>query len=165
MVGENEHIKCKKCAYLPFELGGLKVVNVVLKYKALLSKSVVFITDDQHKAKWVCLTQYFISHDLGKLYKSWGFLNSHTKPHAWSAPLYYQSFVSAAKDIKNMFITFVGKSLGVKVIYVELLIVSGIRVKSRVLWQDKLDRTIPWSKVYPHSYRGFSINQGNTMSF
>ena len=30
---------------------GLKVVNVVLRCKALLAKSVVFITDSQYKAK------------------------------------------------------------------------------------------------------------------
>ena len=68
---------------------------------------------------------------------------SHTKPHAWSAPLYYQSVVSAVKDIKDVFLTFVGKSLVMKVIYAELLIVSRVRVRSRTLWQDKLGRTIP----------------------
>ena len=44
--GKNEQIKCEVC-YLPYELGGLKVVNVALKCKALLPKSVVFITDSQ----------------------------------------------------------------------------------------------------------------------
>ena len=33
---------------------------------------------------------------------------------------------SASKDIKDVFITFVGKSLAVKVIYAELLIVSRV---------------------------------------
>ena len=40
-----------KVCFLPYELGGLKVVKVALKCKALLAKSVVFITDDQYKAK------------------------------------------------------------------------------------------------------------------
>ena len=155
---KNEQIKREVC-FLPYELGGLNVVNVALKCKALLPKSVVFIIDDQYKAKWVYLARYFIGRDLGKLHQSWGFLKSHTKPHAWSAPSYYQSVVSAAKDIKNVFITFVGKTLAVRVIYAELLIVSRIRVRSRILWQDKLGRTIPWSKVYVHSYGGFSMNQ------
>ena len=47
-----------------------------------------------------------------------------------------------------MFVTFVGKSLVVKVIYAELLIVSRVRIRSKTLWQDKLGRNIPWSKVY-----------------
>ena len=64
-----------------------------------------------------------------------------------------------AKDIKDVFVTFVGRSLVVKVIYAELLIVSRVRVRSRTLWQDKLGRTIPWSKVYLHLYKGFSKNQ------
>ena len=58
-----------------------------------------------------------------------------------------------------MFVTFVGKSLAVKLIYAELLIVSRVKIRSKTLWQDKLGRTIPWSKVYLHSYRGFSTNQ------
>ena len=72
--GKNEQIKREVC-YLPYELGGLKVVNVALKCKALLAKSVVFITDDQYKAKWVYLARYFIGRDLGKLHESWVFLS------------------------------------------------------------------------------------------
>ena len=162
--GKNEQIKREVC-YLPYELGGLNVVSVALKCKALLARGVVFITDGQYKAKWVYLARYFIGHDLGRLHEQWSFLKSHTKPHAWSAPLYYQSVASAVKDIKDVFITFVGKSLAVKVIYAELLIVSGIRVHSRALWQDKLGRTIRWSRVYLHSYRGFSTNQEHDVFF
>ena len=73
--------------------------------------------------------------------------------------MYYQSVASAAKDIKEVFITFVGKFSAVKVIYAELLIVSRVRVRSRTLWQVKLSRTIPWSKIYLHSYKGFPTNQ------
>ena len=162
--GKNEQIKREVC-FLPYELGGLNVVNVALKCKALLAKSVVFITDNQYRAKWVHLARYFIGRDLGKLHDSWGFLKSHTIPHAWSAPSYYQSVVSAAKDIKDVFIAFVGKSLAVRVIYAELLVVSRVRVRSRILWQDKLGRTIPWSKVYVHSYMGFSMNQEHDVFF
>ena len=117
------------------------------------------ITDDQYKAKWVYLARYFIGCDLGRLHEPWDFLKSHIKPRTWSAPSYYQSVVSAAKDIKDVFTTFVGKTLAVRVIYAELLIVSRVRVRSRTLWQDKLGRTIPWSKVYLHSYKGVSMNQ------
>ena len=92
---------------MPYELGGLKVVNVALKCKGLLAKSVAFITDSQYKAKWVYLARYFIGRALGKLHESWGFLRSNIK-YAWEAPSYYQSVASAAKDIKDVFITFVG---------------------------------------------------------
>ena len=47
-LGKNEQIKREVC-YLLYELGGLKVANVAPKCKALLAKSVVFITE----AKWV----------------------------------------------------------------------------------------------------------------
>ena len=104
--GKNEQIKREVC-YLPYELGGLKVVNVALKCKGLLAKSVVFIIDSQYKAKWVYLARYFIGRALGKLHESWGFLRSNIK-YAWEAPSYYQSVASAAKDIKDVFITFVG---------------------------------------------------------
>ena len=86
-----------------------------------------------------------------------GFLKSNIKPHAWSALEYYQSVASAAKDINV--ITFVGKSLAVKVISLSFWVVSRVRVRSRTLWQGKLSRTIPWSKIYLHSYKGFSTNQ------
>ena len=130
--GKNEQIKREVC-YLPYELGGLKVVIVALKCKALLAKSVVLITDYQYKSKWVYLASYFISRALGKLHTSWDFLKSNAKPHAWSAPSYYQSVALVAKDIKDVFITFVGKSLAMKVIYAELVIVSRVRVRSRAL--------------------------------
>ena len=162
--GKNEQIKHEIC-HLPYELGGLKVVNVALKCKALHAKSVVFITDSQYKAKWVHLARYFISRALGKLHESWGFLSSNIKPHAWEAPSYYQSVASAAKDIKDVFITFVGKSLAVKVIYAELLSVSRVKVRSKTLWQEKLGRTIPWSKIYLRSYKGFSTNQEHDVFF
>ena len=53
---------------------------------------------------------------------------------------------------------FAGKSLEVKVIYAELLIVGRVKVRSKTLWQEKLGRTIPWSKIYLHSCKGFSTN-------
>ena len=123
-----------RLCYLPHELGGLKMVNVALKSKALLATSVVFITDSQYKAKWAHLAQYFIGGTLGKLHEWWGFLRSNIKPYAWEAPSYYQSVVSTAQDIRDVFITFVGKSLAVKVIYAQLLIVSKVRVRSKTLW-------------------------------
>ena len=144
--GKNEQIMREVC-YLPYELAGLKVVNIALKCKALPAKSVVFITDSQYKAKWVHLARYFIGRALGKLHESWGFLRSNIKPHAWEAPSYYQSAASAAKDIKDVFVAFVGKSLAVKVIYAELLIVSRVKVRSKTLWQEKLGTTILWSKI------------------
>ena len=54
---------------------------------------------------------------------------------------------------------FLGKSLALKVIYAELLIVSRLKVRSKTFWKEKLGRTIPWSKIYLHSYSGFSTNQ------
>ena len=45
--GKNEQIKREVC-YLPYELGGFKVVNVALKCKALIAKSAVFITDSHY---------------------------------------------------------------------------------------------------------------------
>ena len=50
-------------------------------------------------------------------------------------------------------------------IYAELLIVSRVKIRSKTLWQDKLGMTIPWSKVYLHSYRGFSTNQEHNVLF
>ena len=109
-----------RCVIFLYELGGLKVVNVALKCKALLAKSVVFITDGQYKAKWVHLARYFVGRALGKRHESWGFLKNNNRPHAWDAPLYYQSVVSAAKGIKDVFVMSVGKSLAMKVIYADL---------------------------------------------
>ena len=63
-----------------------------------------------------------------------------------------------------MFVAFVGKSLGVKVIYAELLIVSRVKVRSKTLWQEKLGRTIPWSKITFIRKRVF-LRTRNTMSF
>ena len=162
--GKNEHIKREVC-YLPYELGGLNVVSAALKCKALLAKSAVFITDAQYKAKWVHLARYFVGRDLGRIHELWGFLKSHTEPHAWSAPLYYLTVVSVVKDIKDVFLTFVGKAFKVKVIYAELVIGSRVRIPSKALWQDKLGRTIPWSKIYVHLYRGFSTNQEHNVFF
>ena len=162
--GKNEQIKHEMC-YLPYELGGLKVVNVALKCKALIARSVVVITDSQYKAKWVHLARYFIGRALGKLHESWGFLRSNIKPHAWEAPLYYQSVASAAKDIKDVLVAFMGKSLAVKEIYAELLIVSRVELRSKILWQEKPGRNIPRSKIYLHSYKGFSMSQEHNVFF
>ena len=60
--GKNEQIKREVC-FLPYELGGLNVVNVALKCKAVLAKSVVLITDDQYRAKWVYLAPFSIGRD------------------------------------------------------------------------------------------------------
>ena len=70
--GKNKQIKREVC-YL---LGGLKVVNVALICKTLLAKSIVFITDDQYKAKWVYLAGYFDGRALGKQHTSWVFLRA-----------------------------------------------------------------------------------------
>ena len=113
---KNAQIKHEVC-YLPYELGGLKVVNVTLRCKALLAKSVVFISlivSVQSKMGPPCWVLYCRA--LRKLPKPWDFLRSNIKLHAWEAPLYYQSVASAAKDIKDVFVVFVGKSLAVKVI-------------------------------------------------
>ena len=47
------------------------MVNVALKCKALLAKSVVFITEGQYGAKWVYQARYFIGRALG-YYTRWG---------------------------------------------------------------------------------------------
>ena len=138
-------------------------MNVALKCKALLAKSVVFITDSQYKAKWVHLAWYFIGLALGKLHESWGFLRSNIKPYAWEAPSYYQSVASAAKDIKDVLVMFTGKSLAVKVIYAELLIVCRVKVRSKTLWQEKLGRTITWSKI--SFVQGFFYEPGTRCLF
>ena len=80
--------------YFPYELGGIKVVNVALKCNSLLAKSILFITDEQYKAKWLYLARYFIGRELGKLHASWGFLKGNTKQHTWSALSYYQSVMA-----------------------------------------------------------------------
>ena len=162
--GKNEQIKREVC-YLPYELGGLNVVSVALKCKALLAKCAVFITDTQYKAKWVHLARYFVGRELGGIHETWGFLKSHTRPHALLAPSYYLSVVSAVKDIEDVFVAFVGKALAVKVIYAGLVTVGRVRIRSKTLWQDKLGRTIPWSKICLHSYRGFSTNQEHDVFF
>ena len=64
-----------------------------------------------------------------------------------------------------MFVAFLGKTLVVRMIYAELLVVNRTTVRSRVLWQDKLGMTIPWLKVYVHLYRGFSTNQEHDVFF
>ena len=64
-----------------------------------------------------------------------------------------------------MFNTFVGKSLAMKVIYTELLIVSRVKVRSKILWQEKLGGTVPWSKIYLLCYKGFSTNPEHNVFF
>ena len=70
-----------------------------------------------------------------------GFFRSNIKPHAWEAPLFYPSVASTVKDIKDVFIMFVGTSLPMEVIYTECLIFSRVRVRSKTRWQEKLGRT------------------------
>ena len=97
-----------------------------------------------------------VVHGNGSIYMAkWHFF----VPKPTFSYLYYQSVASAAKDIKDVFIAFMGKSLVVKVIYAELLIVSRVKVRPKILWQEKLGRTIPWSKIYLHSYTDFFTNQ------
>ena len=115
----------------------------------------LIVSAKQNRSTWLGTS---LCRALGKLHESWGFLRSNIKPHAWDAPSYNQSVASTAKDIKDVFIAFMGKSLAVKVIYAELLIVSR-EVRSKILWQEKLGRTVLWSKIYLHSYKGFSTNQ------
>ena len=51
---------------------------------------------------------------------------------------------------------FIGKSLAVKVIYAELLIVSRVKVRSKTLWQEKLGRI----KNLPSFVQGFFYEPG-----
>ena len=156
--GKNEQIKHEVC-YLPYELGGLKVEHVAFNARPCLLRVLclsLIVSTKQNGSTWlgtslVGLWENFMSRGV--------LLGVTSKPHAWEAPLYYQSVASSAKDIKDVFVAFVGKSLAVKVIYAELLIVSRVKVRSKTLWQEKLGRTIPWSKIYLHSYKGISMNQ------
>ena len=68
------------------------------------------------------------------------------------------------KDVKDVLITFVGKSLVVKVIYAELLIVSRVKVRSKTLWQEKLGKTFLGQKFTFIRARVF-LRTMNTMSF
>ena len=69
------------------------------------------------------------------------------------------------RTLRDLFITFVGKSSTVKVIYAELLIVSRVKVRCKTLWQEKLGRTIPWSKIYLNSCKGFFYETGTRCLF
>ena len=157
----NGRLKLKFVESTVFEIiKRVKVLNVALKCKALLLRvlcSSLMVSTKQNET--TCLGTSLAV--LWENFSSCGVLRSNIKQHAWEAPSYYQSVASAAMDIKDVFITFVGKSLMVKVIYAKLLIVSRVRVRSKTLWQEKLGRV----KNLPSFVQGFFHDQEHDVFF
>ena len=94
-TGQTEHLR------LPWQHGGLSVVNPLEKSRALKLRWVPPVGDSTCEKKWVYFARYWIGFSLSHRMKSWAFLRSNKVPkHLWDdKPPIYQAVLTAVDRI------------------------------------------------------------------
>ena len=155
--GKTELVKRDTCR-LPWQHGGLSVVNPLEKSRALKLRWVPPVGDVSCEKKWVFFARYWIGFPLSRRMKSWTFLRSNEVPKHLgdSKPPIYQAILTAVDRIGVDFDLLSDHS--VKTFYSKLTPPPPQRLPCAFSWERRFDCSLNWSNIWGSIYGGLSTN-------
>ena len=155
--GKTELVKRDTCR-LPWQHGGLSVVNALEKSRALKLRWVPLLGDVTCEKKWVFFARYWIGFPLSRRMKNWAFLRSNDVPkHLGDVkPPIYQNVLTAVDRIGVDLDLLSDHS--VKTFYSKLSPPPPHRLPSAFQWERRFDCSFNWPKIWEHMYGGLSTN-------
>ena len=155
--GKTELVKRTTCQ-LPFQHGGLAVINPREKARALKLRWVPQIGDPSCTSKWVFFARYWAGLALSRKVPSWTFLRSNMCPkYIGDSPPNYFTHVLTALDRLNVDLTLL-PNYRVKTFYEKLTYPSPGRLPTAGAWERRLHTSLPWPHIWSHIYGGLSTN-------
>lgn len=145
----------------PLEKGGLAILDLNSKSKALHLKFLKYIVDPTYEAPWVFFARYFIGQSLAKYDTNLRFLRSNNVPHSAIRPTYYDNLLSYINGLKDNFSKISSINATVKVIYDLIVSQSYSRPRAEQLWECKIGSRIQWKIAWLNSRLGVSTGHEN----
>ena len=154
---KTELVKRETCQ-LPVERGGLAVIHVLEKSRALQLRWVHHAGDPSYAKKWVFFARYWIGFSLSRKMTGWRFLRDNNTPKHLGdrKPAHYESILTAVDRL--------GVDLDllpdhrVKTYYLKLLPAPSSRLTCISLWEGRLGIKLNASHVWKEIYGGLSTN-------
>ena len=157
---KNELVSRKTC-FQPIERGGLGVVDICTKIKALHLKYVGCLCDQGYAAPWVCFARYFIGVQLAKYAPGSSFLRSNNTPHALTPSDFYTRLLSHVNEYKDHFLKITHPDRTTKAIYGTILEHQFDKPLCEFTWQLCLGKQHEWKIQWLNSRLGVSIGFEN----
>eukprot|EP00112_Aurelia_sp_Birch-Aquarium-sp1_P012597 Seg265.3 transcript_id=Seg265.3/GoldUCD/mRNA.D3Y31 product="Transposon TX1 putative 149 kDa protein" protein_id=Seg265.3/GoldUCD/D3Y31 len=157
---KNELVSRKACLQ-PIERGGLGVVDIRTKIKALHLKYVGCLCDQSYVAPWVYFARYFIGVQLVKYAPGSSFLRSNNNPHALTPSEFYRRLLSHVNEYKDYFLKITHPDRTTKAIYSTLLGHQFDKPLCEYTWQLCLGKQHDWKIPWLNSRLGVSIGFEN----
>ena len=154
--GKTEQVRRDVCQ-LPFDQGGLAVINPLEKSRALKLRWVPRVGDSSYESKWVYFSRYWIGFALSHKMSNWTFLRSNSTPKYLGdqPPPFFQKLLSAVARVDVDFDLLPDHT--VKTFYAKLF-PAPKRMPCTYAWDNRLATPLPWSHIWSTIYGGLSTN-------
>ena len=152
---KNELVARKTC-FLPIHQGGLGIVDINVKVKALHLKHVANICNSAYSSPWVFFARYFIGLQFRKYLPASSFLRANNSPHSFSPSLFYQSLLSFVNHFKDLFPHFSSLHCSTRSIYTNIFQCNFDSPVCELSWMVCLGKDHEWKIPWPNSRLGLS---------
>ena len=161
--GKTELVKRDTCR-LPWQHGGLSVVNPLEKSRALKLRWVPPVGDSTCEKKWVYFARYLIGFPLSRRMKSWAFLCSNEVPRGQgtTSPLFTKlsSLRSIGSGLTSIsFLTTVLRP------FIQGLPPPPQRLPCTFRWEWRFDCSFNWDNIWGNIYGGLSTNWASDIAW
>ena len=156
-AGKTEVVKHDACI-LPCTQGGLSVVCVKEKAKALKLRWIPLLGDITYTAKWSYFGRYWIGLRLGKFFPDWAFLRDNSRPQYFGddRPRIYKTCLTVTDRVRSDMPKM--PNFRVKTFYL-LLIRPSDQLSCESQWERDLGCPLNWKSIWARMYSSLSTNK------
>ena len=156
--GKTELVTRKQCVQ-PREKGGMGVVHVPSKLKALQLRWVAVALDSDSSVKWVHFARYWLGRQLAKR-PEWLWLNSNSLPHADPSlrPPAYSNIWTYLGEVKQWVLAAPIVDFTVRKVYSQFVTTLTFEAKTARKWLYLAGDNLPWPYIWQNAYGGLSTN-------
>ena len=154
-AGKNELV-ARRIYQNPIQYGGLGIVDINAKVKALQLRFISHICNESYSSPWVYFARYYISRQLCKYLPRTSFLRSNNCPHSLMPSPFYPTLLSLTNDLKVFFSMFTAPNCTTKSIYNKIISLSSQPPLCEFSWTISLGKDIEWKIPWLNSRLGLS---------
>ena len=154
-AGKNELVARRTCQN-PIQHGGLGIVDINAKVKALQLRFISHICNESYSSPWVYFARYYIGRQLCKYLPRTSFLRSNNCPHSLMPSPFYSTLLSLTNDLKVFFTMFTAPNCTTKSIYNQIISLSSQPPLCEFSWTISLGKDIEWKIPWLNSRLGLS---------
>ncbi len=159
---KNELVR-RESVFQPVDRGGLGLINIELKCRALHLKMINQITNKLSNLSWLSLSRYWIGRSLVKYNTDWSFLQSNSRANSLYRPPIYNNLLNFFDKYYSVYLSLNSKSRTVQIFYIKMLELDFVNPKCYREW---INHGIgSWGNVWLSSMKGLSTGFVNDVSW